>query len=186
MIRPGSTKATNNDNKYLDLKVTLRYDAIKYNLDLKILDCFAGKQVLWSIIEKKIGVKTNRLTIDADANFKPDIVSDSLRWIKENDLSSFDIIDLDSWGSPVKHLEVLFNKKYKGLIITTYCSPVSLNPDKILASNYFKNIYGSTKRVSILNKDVGNMFKDYLVTNGVNEYKGFVSAKKIYCSFIIN
>ena len=25
-----------------------------------------------------------------------------------------------------------------------------------------------------------------LATNGVNEYKGFVSAKKIYCSFRIN
>ena len=60
-----------------------------------------------SIIEKKIGAKTNRLTIDADANFKPNVVYDSLKWIKENDLSSFDIIDLDSWGSPVKHLEVL-------------------------------------------------------------------------------
>jgi hypothetical protein len=185
MIRPGSTKATNNDNKYLDLKVTLRYNAVKDNLDLKILDCFAGKQVLWSIIEKKIGAKTNRLTIDADANFKPNVVYDSLKWIKENDLSSFDIIDLDSWGSPVKHLEVLFNKKYKGLIIATYCSPVNLNPDKILAENYFKKIYGSTKKVSILNKDIGEMFKLYLYKNGVTEYKGLVSKKKIYCSFII-
>ena len=184
MIRPGSTKATNNDNKYLDLKVSLRYNAIKNNLDLKILDCFAGKQVLWSIIESKVG-KTNRVTIDADANFKPNIVYDSLKWIKENDLSNFDIIDLDSWGSPVKHLEVLFDKAYKGLVIATYCSPVSLNTDKILAYNYFNHIYGSTKKVSILNKDIGMMFKNYLAIKGITEYKGLVSAKKIYCSFKI-
>jgi hypothetical protein len=185
MIRPGSSKATNNDNKYLNLKVLLRYNEIKDNTNLKILDCFSGKQVLWGIVENKLNIKTNRITIDADSNFKPDIHCDSLKWIKDNDIDSFDIIDLDSWGSPVKHLDIIFKKKYKGVIIATYCSPVNLNPDKILAENYYNKIYGSTKKVSILNKDIGIMFKNYLAINGIKEYKGIISNKKIYCSFII-
>ena len=111
MIRPGSTKATNNDNKYLDLKVTLRYNAVKDNLDLKILDCFAGKQVLWSIIEKKIGAKTNRLTIDADANFKPNVVYDSLKWIKENPVKD------TRKPKSIKHREVIITRhQIKGVL----------------------------------------------------------------------
>ena len=92
---------------------------------------------------------------------------------------------MDSWGSPVKYLEHIFKTNFKGTVLCTYCSPISLNPDKILANNFYGNIYAKSKKKSILAKDIGIMFKQYLLKNNIKEYKGLISKKIIYCSFKI-
>ena len=51
MIRPGSTKATNNNDKYLSLKVSLRIDALNNSESNNILDCFAGDSVVWNKVK---------------------------------------------------------------------------------------------------------------------------------------
>jgi hypothetical protein len=53
MIRAGSNKATNNDSKYLDLKIQLRLNAVKKFESVNVLDCFAGDSVLWKKFTKK-------------------------------------------------------------------------------------------------------------------------------------
>lgn len=182
MIRPGSNKATNNNNKFINIKTQLRYEYLKENNNLKILECFAGEQLIWKSIEKKLNIKTNRTTIDADENFNVDFNINALTFLKNNDLSKYDIIDLDSWGSPVKYLEVLFAKKFKGIVILTYCSPVLMNPDKIICSNFYKGIYEDCNKKTLLNKDIGIMFKQYLFDKNIVTYKGLMSKNKIYCS----
>jgi hypothetical protein len=183
MIRPGSTKATNNDSKYKSLKIALREEAILKTKDPFVLDCFAGDSVLWKAINKKLNTQIKRVTIDADKRFKTDFNCNAKTYIKNNDLTKFNIIDLDSWGSPVIYLEHIFKTNFKGFIICTYCSPVSLNPDKILAKNYFGEIYEKTNKKSLLAKNIGLMFKEYLILNKITEYKGLISKNKIYCIF---
>lgn len=185
MIRPGSNKATNNTLQYANTKIALRYDCIKENNDLTILECFAGEQLIWKSIEKRINKKTNRTTIDANKKFNADFNINALTFLKNNDLNKYDIIDLDSWGSPIKYLDILFKKKYKGIVILTYCSPVLMNPDKILCSNFYKEIYSDCNKKVLLNKDIGVMFKQYLFDNNIHEFKGLISKNRVYCSIIL-
>jgi len=185
MIRPGSNKATNNTLQYTNIKIALRYGVIKENNDLNILECFAGEQLIWKSIEKRIDKKTNRTTIDANENFNADFNINALTFLKNNDLNKYDVIDLDSWGSPIKYLDILFKKKYKGIVILTYCSPVLMNPDKILCSNFYKGIYKDCNKKILLNKDIGLMFKQYLFDNNIHEYKGLISKNRVYCSVIL-
>jgi len=185
MIRPGSTKATNNDGKYTSLKTALREYAFLNTKQPFILDCFAGDSVLWKAISKKLNTEIKRVTIDADKRFNADFNCDAKKFLKTNDISKFNIIDLDSWGSPVSYLEYVFKSDFKGFVICTYCSPVSLNPDKILAKNYFGNIYEKTNKKSLLAKNIGAMFKEYLIDKNITDYKGLISKNKIYCIFEI-
>jgi len=185
MIRPKSNKATNNSTKFTNVKIAIRYDCIKENNELSILECFAGQQLIWKSIEKKINKKTNRTTIDANKNFNPDFNINALTFLKNNDLNNYDIIDLDSWGSPIKYLDVLLKKKFKGIVILTYCSPVLMNPDKILCDNFYKNIYKKCNKKTLLNKDIGIMFKQYLFDNNIFNYKGLISKNRVYCSIIL-
>jgi len=184
MIRPGSTKATNNTDKYLQLKIKLRVDALE-NKEKNVLDCFAGDSIIWSEVKKRINFDFKRFTIDADSRFKTDYTGNALTYLKTNNIQNYDVIDLDSWGSPIKYLEYIFTTNFKGVVICTFCSPVSLNPDKILAKISFGKIYENTNKKSILAKNIGSMFEQYLVSKGIKEYKGLLDKKRIYCSFII-
>lgn len=184
MIRPVSTKATNNTDKYLGLKIKLRIDALE-NTEKNVLDCFAGDSVIWSNVKKRVNFDFKRFTIDADSRYKTDYTGNALTYLKTANLSSYNIIDLDSWGSPIKYLEYIFTTDFKGIVICTFCSPVSINPDKILAKISFGKIYENTNKKSILAKDIGKMFSDYLISKGIKEYKGILEKKRIYCSFKI-
>lgn len=185
MIRAGSSKATNNDDAFLKLKIDLRIDLLKNIEKPKILDCFAGDSVLWKTVEKKTRIQFERITIDADERYKTDYTMDALKYIQKNELNDFNIIDLDTWGSPVKYIDALIKKKYKGFVVCTYCSPVSLTPDKILALNYYGEIYNTIKKKSLLCKDIGLLFRQWILSKGVTEIKGITTKKKIYCSFEI-
>jgi hypothetical protein len=185
MIRAGSNKATNNDSKYLDLKIQLRLDAVKKFESVNVLDCFAGDSVLWKKVYEKTNTKINRFKIDADNRYNVDFIGNSLKYIKNNNIDDFNIIDLDSWGSPVQHLEIIFKSNFKGIVVCTYCSPVLMNPDKILAKTFYGDIYETCNKKTLLNKDIGLMFKSYLFKNNIKNYNGLISKKKIYCSFEI-
>lgn len=184
MIRPSSTKATNNNDFYLNYKIKLRIDALE-NKEKNILDCFAGNSVIWDNVAKRVNINYKRFTIDADSKYITDYTGNALSYIKKNNINIYDIIDLDTWGSPIKYLEYIFTTNYKGIIICTFCSPVSINPDKVLAKNTFGKIYQTTSKKSILAKDIGSMFADYLLSKGIKQYKGILTKKRIYCSFII-
>lgn len=185
MIRPGSNKATNNDLKFLNLKINLRLDLVNKVQEPKILDCFAGDSVLWNNVNKKHAKNIIRFTIDADPRYKTDLTTDCLKYLKQNDLTQYNIIDIDSWCSPVKYIKQVLNTDFKGFIICTYCSPVMMNPDKILALNYYGEIYTKSSKKTLLNKNIGLMFKKWLLDNGITEFTGYISKNKIYCYFEI-
>lgn len=180
MKRPGSSRATNNSEKYFNLKIALRKKAHETAKNKNVLELFAGNGDLWKRVDKKI----TTFKIDADKRFKVDHVGDCYTWLKKNSVDNFGIIDVDCWGSPSKYLEHLFKIKYKGIVIATFCNPININPDKIFAIDYFgEDIYNSTKSKSILVKDANIFLTLYLQKRGVEKINGILSKKNNYIYF---
>jgi len=180
MKRPGSTKATNNDAKWIALKKKIRLDAISYANNNSILQCYAGAGLLWSGI-----VNCKTFKIDADERYKPDYVGDCISWLNKNEFSNYGLIDLDSWGSPAKALDIIFAKKYKGIVVCTYCAPININPCKILAIDYFGSLYNSCAKKSIMAINIDKLLLSYLSKRGVAKVNGYLSKNKCYFWFKI-
>lgn len=185
--KPQSGTATNNSLNFLPLKVNMRVDSIKSFKEVNILDCFHGEGKLWKAVQKKSTAKINITGIDINDYNNGSILMDSLKFIQTNDLSQYDVIDIDSWGSCIKWLEVLFRKKYKGIVHCTYCNPISANPDAILSDHYygFKS-FDILKSPSIFAKELPSMIKKYLNDNGIKEIFGHLSQKNNYFWFVIS
>src|SRR4051812_32373644 len=112
-----STAKTNNDPRLLEAKVLLRINSLPEKKDISILEAFGGEGVLWNIIKRRQPEKEfDILSIDKNKYNRVQLQGDNLKYLQSFDLSQFDIIDLDAWGSPVKQLEVIFKKKYKGIV----------------------------------------------------------------------
>ena len=185
--KPKSGTATNNDSEYYNLKINLRINSLPNKKEITVLECFAGEGKVWDSIEKLTDKKINRFRIDINEYKNLDFLGNSLQFIKKANLKKFDIIDLDSWGSPVKYLEILFKRKYKGIIHCTYCIPMSLNPDKILAVNHFKIDHKTILLApSLFSRNIGQMIESYLIKNGIKAYFGLISANKNYFYFLRN
>jgi len=98
------TKHTDNTNS--SYKVSLRAQATSALDELRVLDLFAGDNILWSAfkcaryygIEKEKGKGRN-------------LHADNLKVIGSLDLSQFNVIDADSYGIPANQLEMVFSNK---------------------------------------------------------------------------
>lgn len=182
--KPGSGTATNNDDDYLSLKVNLRIKSLPARENIEVLECFAGDGVLWDLVKSTSKINIKRTRVDINQYAGNDFTIDSLIFLQNNDVSKYDVIDLDSWGSCVKHLEILFQKKYKGIVHCTYCTPIPLNPDKILAVSFFRFDHEIImKAQSLFAKDTGSMLMNYLSGKGIKKVFGHVSKQKNYFYF---
>jgi len=177
VIRPGSNKATNNDALYIRFKKNIRGKCAAKFTCARVLSCLHGEGLLWRGITAKV------TSNDADLKWSCDYVKNYVSLLNEINIHLYDIIDIDTWGSPAKGLEVLFKRKYKGIVICTFCNPVPINPCKILAESYYGALYTKCKRKSVFGRDISNMFLDYLNKNGAFNIEGLFAKQKIYCKF---
>ena len=184
---PSTQVATNNDNRYFQLKVSMRLKSLP-DKPVKVLECFAGEGKIW----KKVKEHANHeIQITAlDINYYPNsnnIICDSLKYLKQRDLSKYHVIDLDSWGSPITHLDVIFKKQYKGIVHCTYGNPININPQKKLSEVYFAMPKGTIKKKpSLFAKNLESQIKNYLAINGVKKVTGLFISKRNYFWFIIS
>lgn len=183
-MKPARGVATNNHEEWFDYKVTLRIQSIEHLVFARVLECFAGEGKLWDAVEQKSGKKIYRFKIDA--NFYPgiDIIGDSEKVLKRISLKRFNVIDLDAWGSPVKHLDILFKKQFKGIVHCTYCTPCLFTPVDVLAETFYemdKKIF--RKAPALFAKRTEQQFEKYLITNGIKEVTGHFSKKRNYFYF---
>ena len=88
-------RVTKTDNKSVANKVFLRRKATEHLRELRVLDLFAGNNVLWSNFDKAryYGVE---LLPDKGMNLN----ANSLQVIDSLDLSDFNVIDCDCYGIP--------------------------------------------------------------------------------------
>lgn len=110
------------DNSMLTEKVNLRLavlDKIK-KAEIKVLDAFGGNGVVWDETKKKTKQKISTLRIDhRDDLDGVYLKGDNLKYLKGLDLSKFDIIDLDAYGSPYQQLKIVLESGYKGHVVCT-------------------------------------------------------------------
>jgi hypothetical protein len=171
-------KDTNTGMLASETKKVVRLKAYEAAENKTILECMAGAGDIW----RSIGIKTD-FKIDANPLFKVDYTGNALTYIKKNDVNCYGIIDIDTWGSPAKYINALIEKKYSGIVVCTYCEPISFNSDKILMTAYYGDeIYNSVDRAK-LNIGADKLIKNYLLKIGVNEVYGFFSKKNNYFFF---
>ena len=113
---------TDNTKKFLNNKIQLRIICADKFEHAKVLDCFSGKGTLWKEVKKKIpSIVVHQIEILKNKNSNA-ITADSARMLRTLDLSKYDIIDLEAYGCPFDHLEVIRKRKYDGIVIVTSIS----------------------------------------------------------------
>lgn len=92
------------DNTSIADKVALRKKATEHLSSLRVLDLYAGNNVLWGSFEKE-----RYYGIDIEKGKGKNLHADSKRVIASLDLSDFNVIDCDSYGIPFDVIYKLFN-----------------------------------------------------------------------------
>lgn len=177
----GRTKV---DSTYFSEKVFIRISALPDKKDITILDCFAGTGKLWNEVKRQTDKNISIIQIDEKETQNIDLVGDNVKYLKSLDLSKFDIIDLDAYGTPFAQLEIIFNKKYKGIVIVTVIL-------KIMGGLHHKmlNELGYTNKMikkckSLFYKNGIEKVKKYLFNKGVTGIKGyFITTEHNYFYF---
>jgi hypothetical protein len=176
---------TDNDATLLKLKIDLRERLIQEKESYKILEAFAGDGVLWDSLKKKYPEKDLQiLRIDQ----KPDkrgvyLKGNNIKFLASMDLSHFDIIDLDAYGSPFHQLQILFNKEYTGAVVCTFIQTMAgaLNSGLLRELGYSPEMV--RKCPSLFNINGLGKMKDYLGLKGVKKWLVYTRHRKNYFSF---
>ena len=127
---------TNNDKKMIEAKIQLRLMSLPDKDEVNILECFAGEGVLWNEVKKRTKKQLKILSIDKNNYKKISLKGDNIKFLKSLDLTKYQIIDLDAWGCPANQLQVLCEKKYKGIIICSFIQSDFHTITKIVQLNY--------------------------------------------------
>ena len=173
------------DNANIMKKTSLRRQATEHLECLKILDLFAGNNVLWSQFEclRYYGVEKER-------GKGKNLNADNLRIISSLDLSDYNIIDLDSYGIPFNQLYELFRnptlKDETVIIYTCITNKMSGLNKRCLDEFGLSKIYRKVR--TVINGKARELFYAYLEKNGVREvfkYSEKTSFFKDYGYFIV-
>lgn len=175
---------TNNDLSLIQSKIELRIKSID-NLhgDIKILELFGGEGILWDEVKKKTGKNIKVLGIDKNKYNRVQLQGDNIKFIDSIDLSYFDVIDADAWGSPFIQVKKIFNSGFKGIVHCTFIQSMmgALSKDLLISLGYTEKMI--KKIPSIFNKNGIDKFKEYLSRNGVKEIHIIQKNRKSYLYF---
>ncbi len=174
------------DNSHLVEKVKLRLDCLDEieKDEVKILECYSGTGVIWDEVKKHTKKDLKILKIEKRI-FKDSVylVGDNLKFIESIDINKFDIIDLDAYGSPVKLLEIILKKGYKGCVHCTYIQTMFGGLDKKMLNKLGYSDSMINKIPSLFNKNPLEKMLFYLNTYNVKCVKGYFLKNKNYFYF---
>jgi hypothetical protein len=156
-------KSKKSDNSHLKEKLDLRRHFFRayHAAPPRVLDCCHGDGVIWERLRSEFPVKSI-LGIDKKAG-KNIIQADSLRFLRTFDLD-YDIIDIDTYGSPWKHWREIIPKiKGPTTVFMTYGRPW-IQADPVIAE--FMGIPSQTP-CSLLQK-LGTIHISYCVAVSYN------------------
>lgn len=178
---------TNNDKHHLEAKIMLRLNNLPDKQVVYVLEAFAGEGVLWGEVKKRTTKQIKILSIDKEDYRKVNLKGDNLKFLKGIDLSMYDVIDLDAYGSPSRQLEILKEKKYKGIVHCTFIQSVMGR-----LSNNILRAYGYSdamiKKCPILFSKNGQEKMLYFIFSlfGTTKFFIYTCKKKNYFTFIIH
>jgi tRNA G26 N,N-dimethylase Trm1 len=177
---------TNNDPGKLSGKIQLRIMSLPEKQNIKVLECFGGEGVIWNEVVKTTGKNITVLSIDKNKYKRVQLQGDNIKFLKALDLKQFDVIDLDAWGSPVKQLEILFERKYKGIVHCTFIQSMMGRIDNKLLKYFCYTDAMIKKCQSVLTKNPMEKMCNYLAMKGVQNIKLYKSDRKNYFYFVLN
>lgn len=158
---------TKTDNSHLDGKVKLRILLLPPKKRIKVLDAFGGKGVIWNTIRQMTLKDIIVIPLEKEKNKnKKAIQGDNLKIIPSIDISEFDVIDLDAYGSPYKQIEAVVNNPTfsECVMFTTDIQTMQGRaPDKLLEKA------GITKRMLDKTPTLFNIFTDQAMHNYMHE-----------------
>ena len=172
------------DNKSVANKVFLRKKATGHLGGLRVLDLFAGNNVLWNCIdtERYYGVE---LIPDKGANLN----ADAKRVIDSLDLSAFNVIDCDSYGIPYEICKkILENPAVQSGTIVVYTAITNIFtyfPKSCIEDLGVGELYKIVP--SLFNSGAITYFYDMLANHGVKTihyYEVIDNYTKHYGSFV--
>jgi hypothetical protein len=168
---------------YLADKVWLRARNIPKG-EVNVLDCFAGKGTIWRAVQLVTGREINTLPIDttnSDGFFY--LPGDNRSFLSIIDLSRFNVVDLDAYGSPYDQLKILFDRGYKGSVFVTHISfDFGSTHLAMLKEIGFPNEMVN-KIHSLFQKNGWEYFKEYLALHGVKTIRVRSHQRKHYLFF---
>lgn len=175
-------KKTQSDPETLEAKINLRMNSLPDKKEISVLDAFAGEGIIWNAIQRRCPEKKfDILSIDKAKYSKLNLIGDNIKWLQSLDLFTFDLIDLDAYGSAIDQLEIIFDRQYKGIVHVTYIQMMTIN-EKILAANGYSP--GMLQKVkTIFYSDATRKFLNYLANKGVREAEVITKGVKNYLWF---
>ena len=181
-----ATKKT--DNHFTADKMALR---IKYSCwgekPLRVLDVFGGHGVIWRGVERKSGRKVLRTAIDSRDDLKTfHLHGDNSKVMASLDLSEFDVIDLDAYGIPSEQLQIIFDKKYSGIVFVTAIQTMQGQMPKRILEDIGIPSEISTKCPTLASKRGWDYLKEWLSKNGVKKIIHRSWSRKHYFVFAVN
>jgi len=111
------------DNSHIDQKVALRLTNLPDKEHIRVLDCFAGYGRVWDAVKRRSDKKIDVLAIEKRKLKERKSVylcGDNMKFMQTFDLNVFDIIDLDDYGFPYEQLDMLFRRRYRGIVFITF------------------------------------------------------------------
>lgn len=179
--------AAGNDNSHFEEKVRLRLEAVERikATQVRVLDMFAGKGLLWKEVQKRTDKKIVTLSIEKErGKNKRALTGDNVKFLSSLNPGDFDIIDIDAYGIPAR--QILWAAKGKALVIVTAILSVYGNTPYELCKYYGieKSIYNEIK-ISV-QKLAFDMIDGIFFDNGYAKKIGYNFGRKQYFYYICN
>lgn len=173
------------DNDGLSEKIHLRKLATKGLGSLRVLDLFAGENKIWKAFdcERYYG-------IEAEKGKGRNLHADNRNIIPVLDLSQFNVIDCDAYGTPYDQVSLLFGNPTlaSGTVVIYTCITGTLNRLSVKMLEDYR-LTEQYKRSRVLyNPYAHDMFHDLLYRNGIRRiwcYRKKQSMNKEYGYFMI-
>lgn len=174
------------DNKSIYDKIFIRKQAIQGLTHVRVLDLFAGRNVLWNNI-----VTEDYFGIDREKYKGKNLVADSHKIFDSLDLKNFTVIDVDSYGISFDIYKKLFSKKdlQSGTVIiyTAITNEFTKIRNEAKIEFNFDKFYN--KAPSLFNARAIEFFYEMLAKYGISEVNYYEIRDhflKHYGYFIIN
>lgn len=180
------------DNSFFTSKVNLRLRHLPDKQHIRVLDAFGGDGRIWKKIKRLTDKKIDVLRIDRKDTSKGIYLrGENVKYLKSLDLTQYNVIDLDAYGTPYEQLEIVFdslstNKTNYDIVcfVTFIQTMLGALPRKLLY------LLGYTKQMvekipTLFNKDGFEKLKRYLCQKGVRRINSMSSGRKHYLCFKI-
>lgn len=159
-------RPTKTDNKSIANKIFIRKEAIKNLKEVRVLDLFAGRNVLWN------NIKTDKyFGIDIENDKGKNLSADTRQVFDSINFSEYNVIDCDSYGIAFDLYKKLLTNKtiQKGTVIlyTLITNEFTKIQNAAKKEFNFKHIYD--KAPSLFNARSIEFFYEMLANYGIKE-----------------